>query len=560
MRSGFPGFELDTGTAIGGPSSTTESLVIHFGSYGDSVAQSSIRAEVNQADLVKHGLIVGVPGSGKTTAVFNILSQLWDPQVSGVRVPFMVLEPAKTEYRALKTLPGLKDDLLVFTLGDERISPFRFNPFRVPEGIALETHIARLNACFVGAFNLFDPLPLLFDQTIREAYAAKGWLDDSVGGDFALEPPTLSDVCLQAESVLARAGYVGESQGNIRAALLQRLNSLRRGSKGRMLDTQASIPFDVLMQRPVILELDALNGDEKALLMMFILTSVYEYAKSTRRSGAPLSHLLVVEEAHNLIGRSQIESEHRANPQVHAVRLFTQMLAEMRALGQGILIADQLPTAIAPEAMKQTNIKMLMRMTALDDRTEMGNTMDLDAENLKAVTRFKTGQAYIYHEELDRVRQITTVNFKDQNNVAQPPSDDQLRSMMLGFELAQPDLYMPFPECSRACKVCLRRVRSQADQFLRRSTGPDAGTKDILFGAGAICGQVVRRIKLETLRIKETYGTVDSVFPYCAFVHVLNTHADDFEFCRRRNSECKCKDDAHEHVFEELLSFGKAVI
>ena len=51
------------------------------------------------------------------------------------------------------------------------------------------------------------------------------------------------------------------------------------------------------------MELDALNEDEKSLMMMFILSFVYEYAKSIRKSGSPLKHILVVEEAHNLIGR-----------------------------------------------------------------------------------------------------------------------------------------------------------------------------------------------------------------------------------------------------------------
>ena len=54
------------------------------------------------------------------------------------------------------------------------------------------------------------------------------------------------------------------------------------------------------------------------------------------------------------------------------------MLAEMRALGQGILIADQLPTAISAQAVKQTNVKVMMRITSKDDREEIGNSMDLN--------------------------------------------------------------------------------------------------------------------------------------------------------------------------------------
>ncbi|EKC62797.1 hypothetical protein LEA_11657, partial [human gut metagenome] len=43
------------------------------------------------------------------------------------------------------------------------------------------------------------------------------------------------------------------------------------------------------------------------------------------------------------------------------------MLAEVRALGEGIVIADQLPTAMAPEVLKNTGLKLGHRITAQDD-------------------------------------------------------------------------------------------------------------------------------------------------------------------------------------------------
>src|SRR5579859_5510262 len=80
---------------------------------------------VDLAKLTKHTLVVGTTGSGKTNAVFHLLKQ-----AAAFKVPFLVIEPAKAEYRAL-----LKDanlgDLRVFTLGNELIAPFRLNPFEV---------------------------------------------------------------------------------------------------------------------------------------------------------------------------------------------------------------------------------------------------------------------------------------------------------------------------------------------------------------------------------------------------------------------------------------------
>jgi len=485
-----------------------------------------------------------VPGSGKTTTMFNILYQLWHATDTEHRIPFMVLEPAKTEYRSLMRLGEFQKDMWVFTLGDERISPFRFNPFEVMEGIPLESHIARLNACFVGAFNLFDPLPLLLDKAIRESYAEKGWLDDCVGGELDVVPPTLTDLRNQALKVIENAGYSEKLSNDFKAALIQRLDSLRRGSKGRMLDTRKSIPFGWIMQHPVIFELDALNGDEKSLLMMFLLSFVYEYAKANRLSGSKLRHVLLVEEAHNLIGRSRMgNSEYRANPQEQSIKLFIQMLAEMRALGEGILIADQLPTALAPEAMKQTNLKVLMRMTARDDREEIGNTMDLEEEHLKEVTRFRSGQGYVYLEDWDHVQQVAMVNFKEENHVIVPPTDMELTQMMSYFERKYPHLYMPFLECQYVCEQCDRRTRTLAERTIQSRLDSNAGTHFIGFTnkLEPLCQTVIRKIEIDEHQNRKQYGNIGSKFSACAYVHALNFAPELFEFCKKHEAKCFCR-------------------
>lgn len=563
IQAGFPGFALDIGRA-NDPPPQPRGMQVNLGQFTDDPAQAVSETLFNAQGLTKHGLVVGVPGSGKTTAMFNLLYQLWSTETQREPIPFMVLEPAKTEYRALKTMPRFRNDMLVFTLGDERISPFRFNPFEVPRGIPVESHISRLNACFVGAFNLFDPLPLVLDKAIRATYEAKGWLDSSIGGDPNLEAPTLSDLCRQAETVVKESGYSEKLRTDINASLTQRLDSLRRGSKGRMLDSKQSIPFELLMQRPVVLELDALNGDEKALLMMFILTLVYEYAKANRRSGSPLRHVLVIEEAHNLIGRARGSSnENRGNPQEHAIRLFIQMLAEMRALGQSILISDQLPTAIAPEAMKQTNLKVLMRMTAMDDRTEMGNTMDLEEEHLKAVTRFKSGQAYVYMEEWDRVRQVQTINFKENHNIEEPPDDATLKQMMASFEATYPQLYMPFTECPVGCQQCNREIRNQAERFIRPLADPKGQWRIDNFvyenepENSTVCKVARSKIISGSMNILQREQFLGKEFPFCAYVHLLHSIPQTFEACRKGCKDCSCVKDGYDPIVKSMLVLDK---
>lgn len=551
IKSGFPGFRFDTGLD-GFSAKKGVRSVIRLGNYLDVAGSMSEPAEFDSQQFAKHGLIVGVPGSGKTTAMFNILYQLWavpDKQ----KIPFIILEPAKTEYRALKSLPEFRDSMLVFTLGDESVSPFRFNPMEVLPGIRLENHISRLQACFVGAFDLFDPLPIFLEQAIHRTYMEKGWYEDSRGGEEGLETPTLSDLCRNAEYIVSHSGFDEKMRSDFQASLLERLNSLRRGSKGRMLDTQYSIPMDDLMNSPIVLELDSLNGDEKALLMMFLLSYVYEYCKVKRKSGSPLRHMLLIEEAHNLIGASGSGSDSRANPKVQTIELFVNMLAEMRALGQGILIADQLPTAIAPQAVKQTNVKILMRVTAKDDREEIGNTMDLNEEQMHQVVNFKTGHAYLYHEGEDRVRMIRMLNFKGEHDVEEPPSDEELQELMKGYELSHRELYIPYKECSFCCSACNRRTRNQAETFVKGlllSGGSNPYKRVLKVKDDTIEKKYRREISLcaicriasekERERILLRYGSISDSFGSCVYVHLLNMAKESMRICSKEYKKCSC--------------------
>ena len=522
----IPGFKLDTGLKDFSGKKHSKGN-INLGYYLDETNEAPVLFDKQQ--FAKHGLIVGVPGSGKTTAMFNLLYQFWVAP-EDQRIPFIVLEPAKTEYRALKSLPEFANDLMIFTLGDEGVSPFRFNPLEVLPGIKIESHISKLLACFIGAFNLDDPLPILLEQAIRKTYLEKGWYDDSKGGDEGLETPTITDLYRNAEDIASNAGYSGDTKNNIKSALLERLNSLRRGSKGRMLDTPHSIPMEDMMNKPLILELDCLNGDEKALLMMFLLNYVYEYCKIRRISGSPLKHMLVVEEAHNLIGSQGPKSDFRASPKEKTIELFTNMLAEMRALGQGILIADQLPTAIAPQAVKQTNVKILMRETSKDDREEIGNTMDLNEDQMHRVVNFKTGHAYLYHEGENRVRLLRMINFKGEHQIEESITDDIVKAMMEYYENDHPELYYPFAQCKGCCKKCNRRARNQAEAFVKElfKTGEypyvyvfgsfDSSVKDV-----PIMSVVAEAVSTKYIELRERYGETSPEFAPCVYIQVVNT-------------------------------------
>jgi hypothetical protein len=154
-----------------------------------------------------------------------------------------------------------------------------------------------------------------------------------------------------------------------------------------------------LMNTPVIIEMDYLNEEQANLMTMFILARVREFVRATRTSNSHLHHAIVLEEAHNIIGKTNGPSgEDQANPKAEATKYVVRFLAEVRALGEGLIIADQLPSALAPEVVKNTNIKLIHRLVSGDDREDIGMTMLLEPSQMEDLARLNPGEAYLFQE------------------------------------------------------------------------------------------------------------------------------------------------------------------
>ena len=69
------------------------------------------------------------------------------------------------------------------------------------------------------------------------------------------------------------------------------------------------------------------------------------------RAGSPgLRHLTVIEEAHRLLRRQETGAP--AGAAAHAVEMFAGLLAEIRAYGEGLIIAEQIPDRLVQDVIK----------------------------------------------------------------------------------------------------------------------------------------------------------------------------------------------------------------
>lgn len=375
---------------------------------------------VSPQGLTRHAFVTGLTGSGKTNTCLALLSAA---RAGDQKVNFLVIDPAKTEYRFLYHDERVKDDLLVFTLGEE-VAPFRLNPFEFDRDFPLLGHIDLVKAVFNAAFPMYASMPYLLEEAILSIYQERGW-DVARGtnryvkvkdpaADLTPYLPRLSDLHDQVDVIVSSKRYGVQLTQDISAALRARLGSLLHGTKGLMLDTARGTPIDTLLERPVVLELRGVpDEDEKAFIMALLFIRLYEACRARGMSKA-LRHLTLIEEAHRLLRHAPpVASAESANPRGKAVEMFADMMAEMRVYGEGFVIVDQTPSKLIPDAIKGSNLKIVHRLLALDDRAAVGNAMNLTPGQLEELPRLRQGEAIIHSEELEEACRVQINNVED---------------------------------------------------------------------------------------------------------------------------------------------------
>jgi Helicase HerA, central domain len=360
---------------------------------GGAPIQLSLRS------LTKHALIAGSTGSGKTTTVLEFLRQLWLDH----RVPFLVIEPVNSDandYRRLLDEPGF-EAVEVITVGDETSRPLRFNPFEVPQNVMVGEHSANLLAAFKAAFGLWEPLPSIYQDALNLTYLRAGILSSERSTGEPREWPTAVEFMQAMTEVTAELGYAGELRHNIEAASVRRAQQLASGVSASAFLTNRPNNIGGLLDHPVILELRTLgSGDEQALMMALLLNAITEYYQAVRGASPDLIHVTVVEEAHRLLERpSGGKDEKEGQAKEKAAQAFANTLAENRKYGEGMVIAEQIPTKLVEDAVKNTNLKVMHRLTAEEDRKYLGESMGFDEPQLRFATRLKTGEALTYSDE-----------------------------------------------------------------------------------------------------------------------------------------------------------------
>lgn len=384
------------------------------------VQNSTYDIDVNS--LVRHALVAGSTGSGKSTTCKRILTE-----VIRRDIPVLVIEPAKDDYvrwaiEMNKSLPPEKQ-FTIYMPGMEEMDgyPLRdlyINPFEPAAVSGAKVNLLRHSEAFTTLLNAClpseDVVPILIEET---AYDAIRYFAEYCNRDFeaeAVEPlelyPDIETLLKTAHKVMERKNYADINKDNLTEILVTRFRSLKRGTRGKILNVAKSTDYNELFGGNVVINISNLSGSkDKGLIMSLLMQALYEYRESCYRNDAKyreearknqLMHLTLVEEAHNVLLKPK-DSQTSGNPQQAAADLFGRMLSEVREYGEGLLVVDQVPTRLIEDATKNTNYKIVHRLTAPDDQELMASCMAFRDDQKYMIPALEKGNAIICGDEDD---------------------------------------------------------------------------------------------------------------------------------------------------------------
>ena len=367
---------------------------VHFGNIYHMGQPEKTQVCIDLDAMASHTFICGAPGSGKSNTTYQLLQKLIDN-----KIPFLVIEPAKGEYKTeFAGLPNVN----IFTVEESAQRLLQINPLEFHPKIHIREHLDNIIQVVSACWPLYGAMPGLLKQAFEQVYIDHGWdLEHSErilarGSKF----PVFRDLIPVLNRIIDNCPYSAQTKGDYKGALLNRITSLCNGFEGQIFKSSIGVPDRVLFGENTIVDLSGIGSEEtRSLLMGVMIIKLRNWRKVTYTGpNSPLIHATVLEEAHNILKRCSKETGvESGNIQGAAVGRLCDSIAEMRSAGEGFLIIDQTPSAVDEAAIKQTAIKIVMRLPAKDDCEEMGAALSLNENQIKELSRLDVGVAAMFH-------------------------------------------------------------------------------------------------------------------------------------------------------------------
>jgi DNA helicase HerA-like ATPase len=293
---------------------------------------------LTERTMLRHLLILGSTGSGKTTHAFEVVREATtaNPDVS------VIVIDGKREYRKLGKLLG--DSVGVLSIGGEPKA--KFNPLSPPDETDAQHWDRAFADVFTRAYGLSEPSRrILLDSLFELRRGAKG-------------SPTLRE--LEKEVAEFEAGS-GKEQAS-RRSLESRLHIINTGPVGESLNTEDALDIESLEGKVTVFEIGEVDSlRDQAFLAELLLLYLWQHDRAfVDEEEERLKRLVVVEEAHRYL------SEERP-PEKRGERTLLELaLAEARRYGWGFVIVDQMPNLLSRYVWDNVGTVLVHRLSNMD--------------------------------------------------------------------------------------------------------------------------------------------------------------------------------------------------
>ncbi|MBN1804958.1 MAG: ATP-binding protein, partial [Sedimentisphaerales bacterium] len=331
---------------------------------GKDICQFGLRED----EWIQHTAILGRSGAGKTNIGFLILQQL---KQKGR--PFLLFD-WKRNYRDLLSLPEFAN-VEVYTLG-RNIAPFRFNPLIPPQGTDPKTWLKKLNEVLAHSYCLGNGCLFLLQQAVDAVYEKAGVYDGTVE-----KWPTFKDVMLEARNMDTRGRESGWLSSTLRA-----LSTLCFGDMDKLVNSNNNKSIDHILDKNVILELDALTQSDKTFFIQSALLYLH-HKRMTEQRREDFKHCVIIEEAHHIL------SDERRSL-VGGQSVMDIIFREIREFGESLILLDQHPSKISLFALGNTYCTICMNLKHKTDINAVSQCMLLDKER-DILGSLEVGQAVV---------------------------------------------------------------------------------------------------------------------------------------------------------------------
>lgn len=323
----------------------------------------------NINDLVKHGLILGGTGFGKTTLMYWIISQC---MLKGINV--WVWEQSKSDCRHLKRI---FPNLMVFQVGKD----YKWNPNQRPPGVPQNEWDTIQVGNFCKATGLMDGSENFLLPELKKLNSDWGVYN---GSDIC---PSYHDLKERLET-LSLKRYSDEDR--YRCRVLNRLNGFLTTNPD-MYDCYKGFSLEELSNKSVVFELSAFSEQQSRFISNLHLYWLFISRIASQQRNQGLRNVVIFDESD-----WALPAEFNKNLGLPPIKRF---LAQSREFGIGVLAASQ-TTEINQAIFVNSYLKICMHMGSGEDLEKVKRDFSLDREQLDYMHRLQIGEALVRYPKI----------------------------------------------------------------------------------------------------------------------------------------------------------------